>query len=217
MAANECIPFYEPGARITVEADAAVTGKRFVHVHATQQPGFAGLTTDLSGGNVVVRHASAHGMATGVSSHDIASGDKGTMITGGVLPITADGAITYGQKLAVGANGKAKTAVAEDVVVGLALASVSDGEDCPVLFLGSSAAGGGLDIVEQTHIADATITAANTTAISAAAGEATAADLTLTQALEVEFSKAVTDLGTLATKVNAILDALEANGILATS
>ena len=55
MATNECIPYYEPGERITGHCETAVTGKRFVAVSDNIQSG-PGLNTGTAGGNIVISH-----------------------------------------------------------------------------------------------------------------------------------------------------------------
>ena len=137
MAANECIPYFEPGAAITAKAEAAVTGKRFVMITDPAEADFNALDDTASGGSIVCSHATAAGLAIGVASYDAAIGGEFYVLAqpGLVLPVTADGAITAGNQVEVGATGKAK---AQDAgrAVGVALDTVADGEDCPVLFYG---------------------------------------------------------------------------------
>lgn len=128
---NECVPKYEPGSRITGHCEAAVTGKRFVDISDPRQSG-PGLSDTAEGGNIVVSPATADGKALGVASHDAAIGAKVTVILGGVVPVTADGPITAGADVEVGATGKAKT-FTDGRAVGRAVGSASDGNDCLVL------------------------------------------------------------------------------------
>lgn len=131
---NECIPFYEPGSRITGHCEAAVTGKRFVDISDDRQGPVAGagLGTNTDGGNIVVSHATAAGKAIGVASHDAAIGKKVTILSGGfVVPVTADGAINSGDEVEVGANGKAK-ALAAGRPVGRAFDDAADGADAMI-------------------------------------------------------------------------------------
>lgn len=153
MAVNICEPLYDEGEDITGHASADIVGKRLVKISANKQagtslvnpPGTPGTDT-TGGGNVVVAHATAGGSVFGVAAHDIPSGKKGTILRGKkVLPITADGAITFGDLISVGTAGKAKTATAQTqsgttpfavtagtVVVGQAIASAADGADALV-------------------------------------------------------------------------------------
>lgn len=107
--ANECVPFWEDGDRITGQASADVTGKRFLKVSGNRVSG-PGLATTADGGAYPVAHADAGGLALGVSSQDKASGGFLTLITGHghIVPVTADGAIAAFQRVMVGATGKAK-------------------------------------------------------------------------------------------------------------
>lgn len=142
--ANDCIPYYDDADEITGHATATVTGKTFVTVSAAQQVGRAGLSTTADGGNVKIAPATANGAALGVAQSDCASGSKVNVHcvgSGVVVPVTADGAITYGDLIVVGASGKAKTRPATGAVdnlddlpvtVGLALDSATDGNDVPV-------------------------------------------------------------------------------------
>lgn len=108
--ANECIPFYEPGKRITFEATAAVTGKRFLGVSGAR----------ASGENVQAAHAGAGDPSIGVASFDVALGDLGTAISGGVVPVTAGATVTAGEEVEADANGKA-IPLASGKALGLAL------------------------------------------------------------------------------------------------
>jgi hypothetical protein len=158
MAINECIPYYEDGEKITgsVDAGQTVTGKRFVKSVGVQAGGpgysggpsqFPGLAPDnvaQAGGNIIIRTASANGAALGVADIDGAAGAKvGIFGPGHVVPVTADGAITAGDLIMVGASGKAKTYAppalsgnAENLavvaIVGYACSGAADGADCAV-------------------------------------------------------------------------------------
>jgi len=136
MPANECIPYYEPGSRITAHCEAAVTGKRLVDISDPVQAGGAGqgLSTSIAGGNIVVSPATAAGLCIGVASHDAAAGKKVTVIlnAGAVVPVTALGAITAGDEVEIGAGGKVATQNAGRAV-GRAFSSAADGADCAVL------------------------------------------------------------------------------------
>lgn len=108
-AANECVPRYRPGDQITVTASAAVTGKRFVKVSNGHEAGPA-LNTSTSGGNIRAAHADEGDYAIGIANKDAAQGEKFVAVglRGGEFPVTADGTVTAGDKVQVGAAGKAK-------------------------------------------------------------------------------------------------------------
>lgn len=137
---NECIPLYEPGGRLTGHCEAAVVGKRFVDISDDLQgTGSPGLTTSTAGGNIQVSPATAGGTALGVASHDAAIGKKVTILCdpGMVVPVIADGAITAGEEIEVGAAGKAKTKGAANRGVGRAVNTCADGEECFVQLFAS--------------------------------------------------------------------------------
>ena len=141
--ANEAIPFYEDGTRITANAASAVTGKRLVKVSGDiQGTGSPGLTTSTLGGNIQVApcNASATQTALGVASHDAALNSKVTVLLpgAGVLPVVADGAISAGGLVEVGTAGKVKASAGTNKVVGKVLADAADGEDAMVLLFQSN-------------------------------------------------------------------------------
>jgi Uncharacterized conserved protein (DUF2190) len=145
-AANECIPYYEPGTRITGNAKEAVTGKRFVKIAAKTQSG-PELSSTAEGSNIQIEHASAGAQAFGVSSHDAAKNEKVTILRGGamVVPVFASVAMSAGEEVGVGADGKAVKAVKSSEAeikegkgdykveaVGLLLDDVAEGGDAMV-------------------------------------------------------------------------------------
>lgn len=102
--ANDCIPLYRPGADITAQTTAAVTGKTFVDVSGPVNP--------VDGTLLRVKPASAGGTAVGVAVSDAPNGARVAVIAGPghVVPVTAAGAITAGAEVAAAAGGKATTA-----------------------------------------------------------------------------------------------------------
>lgn len=123
MAANECIPLFEPGGHITGDASAAVTGKRFVKISGNAESAPDALASNADGGNIRVAHADAGGRAFGVAAHDAATNGKVTIIRGPgfVVPVYAAAAIAAFEEVKVGANGKATPAsgaVAASVEIG---------------------------------------------------------------------------------------------------
>jgi hypothetical protein len=142
LLANDCIPIYEPGKTITGHCSAGVTGKRFVKVTADAQGAgnlVSGLDDDALGGNIVVGPITTLGeRALGVANRDMATGGKVGVLMGGVLPVTADAAITAWNEVMVTADGRVVpyAAGAGRYAVGVALADAADDTDCPVLIYG---------------------------------------------------------------------------------
>jgi predicted RecA/RadA family phage recombinase len=127
---NEAIRYYQPGEDITAYAGSGVTGKRCVNISANRQAGPA-LNTSTSGGNVTVAHASAGGVFFGVAAWDAATGELVDIRRGGVVPITADGAITAGTRVEVGTTGKVRT-LASGIAIGVAVNGAADGADAEI-------------------------------------------------------------------------------------
>lgn len=215
--ANECQPFIEDSGmpRLTGHAGDALTGKRVVKVKSTRQSGPA-LNTSTDGSNYVVTPATAGSAGFGVAAYDCADEGKVAVIhaPGTVLPITAGDTITAGDLLQVGTGGKVIPANGGNIV-GLAMADAVADADAEVLWYGATGGGTGGATAEATAVTAVTLTATNPAAITAAAGEATAADLTLTQGLETQVSALVVDVAALNTAVNAIITALEVRNIVA--
>lgn len=109
--ANDLIPYYEPGSRITATAELAVTGKRFVAISDPKEAASAGLSALVNGGNVVVSPAGAGVRGFGVACMDAAQGKKVTIIAtpGAVVPVTAGGEIAAGDELQITTGGKVVT------------------------------------------------------------------------------------------------------------
>lgn len=124
--ANECIPFYEPGRRVTCHATAGVTGKRFVGISGNRQ-------TD---GSVSVAHATAAGAAFGVAAYDAATGEKVGVLRGSgfVVPVTAAATLTAGQRVEVGANGQAAV-LASGIPVGIVVTGATSGTDAQIALI----------------------------------------------------------------------------------
>lgn len=99
---RDCIPFYEPGHRITGRAEGTIEGKRFVVQQAAWVPG--------GGNNIDFQRAGAGVAADGVNVWDVT--DEATMSVisaggGGIVPVTSGAAITFGQEVEVDASGRA--------------------------------------------------------------------------------------------------------------
>jgi hypothetical protein len=142
MPANELIPYYEDGHRLTGQASAAITGKRFVGVsgNRTSGPGIpttaqVGASDPVEGGNYQFAHATAAAKAVGVSTWDAAIGEKVGVIRHGVVPVTAGANIAAGVEVEVGANGQAVT-LAAGKAVGYCMTGVLSGADAEILLYG---------------------------------------------------------------------------------
>jgi hypothetical protein len=124
--ANEVTPLYRGGhPDLTGHTTAAVTGGRFVAISGNIQSG-PGLVTDANGGNLQVAHAAAGTAAIGVAAYDAGTGKKvAVMQPGNIVPMIADGAITAGGAVEVGATGKPK-AIASGVQAGRAVTTAAD-------------------------------------------------------------------------------------------
>jgi predicted RecA/RadA family phage recombinase len=140
--ANDLNPFYEPGTRLTGQASAAVTGKRFVNVSANRTSGPAipatpqvGASDPTEGGNIVVAHAAAAGPTIGVSTWDAGIGEKVGIISQGVVPVTAQGAIAAGARVEVGDTGRVRT-LAAGIPVGVCLNGAADATDAEIKLQG---------------------------------------------------------------------------------
>jgi Uncharacterized conserved protein (DUF2190) len=137
VVANEGIPYYEPGNRISARATGAkVIGKRFVALAAKKDPGSRELESDPggSGGNVRVKPAAADdAKCFGVSTYDAEDGDLTTVVRGGfVMPVTAGVALVFGDPVGPGANGKAVKPGAGARVWGLSLSDAAVDQDAIV-------------------------------------------------------------------------------------
>ena len=130
-AANECIPYYEPGTRITGHASAAVVGKTVANISADTQSG-PGLSATAEGGNIVVATAAARAKGIGVFSHDAARDEKVTVLCSPmVVPVKAGGAIDAGDEVEAGTAGVVIRFV-DGAKIGRALATAARDEDTMV-------------------------------------------------------------------------------------
>ncbi len=117
--ANECTPLFKPGNDITVLTTEAVTGKTFVRIS-----GDPDARTGLFKGGA----AAAGSRPFGVASRTTASGGQLLVYRAGILPVTAGAAITAGQEVEVGANGRA-IPLNTGKSVGLAVQGAANGAD----------------------------------------------------------------------------------------
>lgn len=136
-AGNLCMPYYEPGSRVTGRADGgALVGKTFVTIAANKDPGSRELDAGATGGNVRVRTALAAdataGKVFGVAEHDTAQNDVTAVLRGGfVIPVTAGAVLAAGDLVTAGANGRAVGA-GTNRPAGMALAAAAVGQDAIV-------------------------------------------------------------------------------------
>lgn len=130
MAANECIPYYKPGADVTFQATATITGKRFVKVSGNRVSG-PGLTTAVDGSNYSAAPCGAGERAIGVAKYDAASGKKVAVALAGIVPVTAGGTIAAGAEVEADATGKAITK-ASGVPLGVCMTAATSGNDAEI-------------------------------------------------------------------------------------
>jgi hypothetical protein len=132
---NPCIPLFKPGKDITGHTTAAVVGKTFANISGNIQSGPTITSTALpatyDGGNFQVATCAAKARAIGVFAYDRAEAEKVPILRGSglIVPVTASGAITAGEEVEVGAEGKAAK-LAAGVAVGKAYTTAANGEDC---------------------------------------------------------------------------------------
>jgi predicted RecA/RadA family phage recombinase len=142
MPANECIPVFESADRLTAQASAAVTGKKFVTVSGNKTSALipsgsaqVGASDPTEGGNYQVGPPAAGGAVLGVATWDAAIGEKVGVICEGVVPVTAGaGGVTAGQRLQVDATGGVVTASA-GMIVGIAMTTAIAAADVEVKLL----------------------------------------------------------------------------------
>lgn len=107
----ECIPYYEPGDRITVEARAPLTAKRIVKLDAGG--------AKVNGRVLPAVHAGAPAdILIGVVGFDQPTVGMTTVVysigVGYYVPLTSGGAIAVGDYVTVGAGGKIVTGTRAD-------------------------------------------------------------------------------------------------------
>ncbi len=114
---------YSPGANISAEATADVTGRRFVKISGNR----------TAGGNLAVAPATAGSRAFGVAADDASTGQLVHVARGGVVKVVAAGAISAGADVQVAAGGAVSTAAA-GVAVGFAVTGTADGALAEIAF-----------------------------------------------------------------------------------
>jgi len=111
---NESKPLFRPAAAITARASTPVTGSSLVAPSGTYD------------GTFPVTRCGAGASPLGVASADIPSGQLGTLLREGVIPITAGATITAGQSLQSDAQGRVVPRTTGRTV-GLAVANGTNG------------------------------------------------------------------------------------------
>jgi hypothetical protein len=105
---NEAIAYFDPGDDLSAQAEATVTGRRFVAISDPKQIGSAALANDTFGGNIVVSLAGAGAHAIGVATYDATAGQKVPVMRGHkVVPVEAGAAMTAGDAVQSDATGRA--------------------------------------------------------------------------------------------------------------
>jgi hypothetical protein len=130
----EVIASYDPGADITVEASAALTGGRCVGVPTSRNAGGPAGISDTGDGVLVCGLPAAGAPVFGVASFDAAVGKKtNVMKAPKVVPIECSAAIAIGAEVMSGADGRIATRTAGNSVIGRALtATTAAGQFCQV-------------------------------------------------------------------------------------
>lgn len=123
---NECIPFKEPGVRVTGQASADLAGKRFLAITGNIQ----------ADGTITVAQATAGARSVGVSAYDAKSGKKVGIIraAGMVVPVTAAANLTAGAAVESDAQGRA-VAAASGVALGYVETAATSGQDARVCLI----------------------------------------------------------------------------------
>lgn len=136
MMNNLCVPYYEPGSRVTGRATADVIGKRFVAISADKDPGSRELEADPGGlgGNIKIAPAVANDPRLfGVAEHDAKIKEITAVLRiGFVVPVTAGVALAYGDLVTSGAGGKAVVIGAGQLAKGIVLAAAVVDQDAIV-------------------------------------------------------------------------------------
>jgi predicted RecA/RadA family phage recombinase len=111
--AGGIVEYFSPGDHITCTAGGTITGGQLV---------------ELTGNRSVTVAGAASNAVLGVALHNAVSGEKVTVATDGVWPLTASGAIATGNRVisaAAGAVSAAGAAPDARQVIGFALEAIS--------------------------------------------------------------------------------------------
>lgn len=122
MAANEAIPFFTGSDHITGEVvTAPVVGKTFVKYVAGGR-----------GGQPFISTAGAGEHPAGIAGRDAKVGEAVHLITEGHLPITAAVELVVGDRVVVGADGKADKAAVDGTPIGIVYVGAAAGADAAI-------------------------------------------------------------------------------------
>lgn len=146
--ANELNPFFESADRITGQATAAISGKRFLKISGDKTSSLVpsgstqiGASDPTEGGNYRMAQCVAGEASIGVSTWDAAIGEKVGAVREGILPVACGADLTAGQLVQSDANGMAIPAAAGRVL-GMAMTAcditVAGDKDAEILFLGTN-------------------------------------------------------------------------------
>lgn len=144
---NDCIPVFESADRVTGQASAIISGKRFIKVSANKTSALVpsnqatpqiGNSDPTEGGVYQFAQCVLNDASIGVSTWDAAVGEKVGAIREGIVPVAAGSTITFGQLVGADANGMAIPASASIRVLGMAMTgsgtvSVAGDHDVEVL------------------------------------------------------------------------------------
>lgn len=118
----EVVASYDPGADITCQASAALTGGRLVGLPTSRNAGGPAGIVDSGDGLLVVGLPAAGGGAFGVASHDAPiNGRVNVMRPPKVVPIECSAAVAISAELMAAADGRVLTRTAGNTVIGRAL------------------------------------------------------------------------------------------------
>lgn len=113
----EVIAYLDPGADITVEATAALTGGRCVGMPASVNPGGSAGISDTGDGTPLCGLPPAGDPILGVASTDCAIGRKVNVMREKTVPIECSAAVAAGAYVMTGADGRVATRTAGNAPV----------------------------------------------------------------------------------------------------
>jgi hypothetical protein len=129
MAMNECIPYYEPGGRLTVEAKVPLLAKRILKLGAAG----AKVNGKVLPADLATAPADIILGVCGFDQPDVGYTTVAYSVgVGYVVPLTSGGAISVGAWVTAGAGGKAVTTATQADAIGRAL-SATTGADQDVV------------------------------------------------------------------------------------
>jgi hypothetical protein len=117
--ANECIPLFQPGADITGQCSAAVTGKRVLRISATR---------DATTGLIVVANVTVVTQRPfGIAAYDVPINGRVPILKGKgqILPVTAGAAIAFDTEVESDTSGRVITAGGTNPKVGRTVEAAS--------------------------------------------------------------------------------------------